>query len=86
VSPQELQDLVDRYGEDPDGWPAFYRVPAQELLDDCEEAREIIAQAKRLRAELRAMGPNAPACFTDRIVAEALQLDPPFDDLRWLFN
>ena len=79
VSPQELQDIVDRYGEDPAAWPASYRAPAQDLIDDCAEARAIIAQAKRLREELRNMGPAAPDCFTDRIVAEALLLDPPND-------
>lgn len=77
VSPQELQDIVDRFGEDPAAWPVLFRTPAQELIDDCAEAREIIEQAKQLRAELRRLGPSAPRLFSDRIVALALELDPP---------
>ncbi|MDR3440804.1 hypothetical protein [Telmatospirillum sp.] len=83
VSPQELQDIVDRYGEDPAAWPSSYRLSAQELIDDCAEARGIIEQAKRLRCALRDMGPDAPDCFSDRIVALALELDPPMDDVVW---
>lgn len=86
MSPQELQDIVDRYGEDPEGWPLACRRPAQDLIDVCAEARAIIAQAKQLRIALRNMGPAAPACFTDRIVALALELDPPDENYYWLRN
>jgi hypothetical protein len=86
VSPQDLQDIVDRFGEDPAGWPVSQRVPAQELIDDCQEARAIIEQAKRLRAALRDMGPDAPGCFSERIVALALELDPPAFDEPWLWR
>ena len=79
VSPQELQDLVDCYGEDPTAWPSFVRQPAQELIDACDEARAIIVQAKKLRAQLLRLGPAAPECFTDRVVAVALEMDPPLD-------
>ena len=65
MSPQELQDIVDRYGEDPAALAGVLSAPAQDLIDDCAEARAIIAQARRLRAELRNMGPAAPHCFTD---------------------
>ena len=81
VSPQELQDIVDRYGEDPAAWPDSCRGPAQALIDDCEEARAIIAQARKLRVQLQSMGPMAPACFTDQIVSLALDLDPPMEGL-----
>ena len=86
VSPQELQDIVDRYGEDPLRWPTPYQDSAQELIDDCAEAQAIIAQARQLRFDLRNMGPDAPDCFTDRIVALALELDPPMDDVVWFRN
>lgn len=80
VSPEDLQDIVDRYGEDPATWPASFRSNAQELIDDCVEARAIIEQAKSLRAALRKMGPSAPVCFTDKIVAAALEIDPLDDE------
>jgi hypothetical protein len=80
VSPQELQDIVDRYGEDPAWWPADTRIPAQELIDVSAEARLIVEQARRLRSALLRMGPEAPACFTDRILSVALELDPPLDE------
>ena len=81
VSPEELQDLVDRYGEDLTVWPNEFREPAEELVDACAEARDIIAQARRLRAQLRNLGPKAPSCIVDRIVAIAIDCDPPMDDV-----
>lgn len=86
VSPHELQNIVDRYGENPEDWPLACRQPAQDLIDVCAEARDIIAQAKQLRIQLRKMGPAAPACFSDRIVALALELDPPDEEYYWLRN
>ena len=86
VSPQELQDLVDRFGEDPAAWPPDTRRPAEELIDDCAEAKAIIAQARRLRQQLRDLGPKAPACIAERIISVALELDPPLDDLCRLRN
>ncbi len=81
VSPQQLQEIVDCYGEDPTAWPVGLRRPAQELVDGCAEARAILEQAKKLREQLRDLGPAAPDCFTDRVVAVALELDPPLDFL-----
>ncbi len=81
VSPEELQDLVDRFGEDMSAWPNEFREPAEELIDECAEARDIIAQARRLRTQLRNLGPKAPECIVDRIVAIALDYDPPLDEL-----
>lgn len=86
VSPQDLQDIVDQYGEDPAWWPLSRRTAAQDLIDVCAEARDIIAQARELREELRNLGPEAPDCFSDRIVAVALELDPPMDDVVWFRN
>jgi hypothetical protein len=81
VSPQELQDIVDRFGEDPAAWPQERHNAAEALIDECAEARAIIAQAKLLRVLLRDMGAMAPTCFSDRIVALAMELDPPDDGI-----
>ena len=86
VSPEELQDLVDRFGEDMTAWPNEFREPAEELVDECAEARDIIAQARSLRVQLRNLGPKAPSCIVDRIVAIALDCDPPMDDVLRLKN
>ncbi len=85
MSPQELQDIVDRFGEDPSAWPIERHGEAEALIDDCAEAQAIVAQAKLLRILLRDMGAMAPSCFSDRIVALALELDPP-DDGTVLFR
>ena len=86
VSPEQLQDLVDRFGEDPKAWPQEFRAPAEDLIDANAEAKAIIAQARRLRQQLRNMGPKAPSCIVDRIVSIALDTDPPLDDVCRLRN
>jgi hypothetical protein len=86
VSPEELQDLVDRFGEEPSAWPMEVRAPAEELIDASVEARTIILQARRLRQQLRNMGPKAPSCIVDRIVSVALDADPPIDVILRLPN
>ena len=86
VSPDELQELVDRFGEDPTEWPSQFRSPAEELIDECAEARAIILQARKLRDQLRNLGPKAPRCIVDRIVSVALDADPPIDDKLRLKN
>lgn len=86
VSPEELQDLVDRFGEDTSAWPHELREPAEELIDECAEARDIIDQARRLRVQLRSMGPKAPSCIVDRIINIAIDCDPPMDQICRLKN
>ncbi len=86
VSPEELQDLVDRFGEDSSAWPHELREPAEELIDECAEARDIIDQARSLRAQLRRLGPRAPSCIVDRIVSIAIDCDPPMDQRCRLKN
>ena len=70
---QELQDIVERLGE---GLGEVKPVAEPPVDDSCAEASAILAQAHVLRGMLRKLGPKAPACFTDRIVAAALDLDP----------
>ena len=86
VSPEDLQDLVDRFGEDPSAWPIEVRGNAEDLIDANSEARDIIAQARRLRRQLRNLGPKAPDCIVDRIVSVALDIDPPIDAVVRLKN
>ena len=86
VSPEELQDLVDRFGEDTSAWPNELRAPAEDLIDECAEARDIIDQARQLRQQLRNLGPKAPACIVDRIVTIAIDIDPPLEMICRLRN
>jgi len=86
VSPEELQDLVDRFGEDLAAWPLEFREPAEDLIDASDEARDIISQARQLRKQLRSLGPKAPTCIVDRIVSIALDTDPPIDTVLRLRN
>lgn len=76
LSVRELRDIVARLGED----LGLKSPPASEAAasagDSFAEASAILDQVHVLRAMLRSMGPKAPACFTDRIVAAALDVDP----------
>jgi len=74
ISLEELQDIVDRLGEELGEEPAT-DAPAP-VHDSLGEAEAILAKARAMRAMLRGMGPTAPACFADRIVAAALDVDP----------
>ena len=76
-STNDLQDLVDRLGEDPVDWPTTWRAPVRALVDGCEEAQAILAQAQALRAQLSTLGVRAPQCFADKVLAVALAIDPP---------
>jgi hypothetical protein len=73
----QLQDLIDRLGEDMASWPAEQRAAAEALLLSSGEARERLAAAQRLRAALAAPPVRAPAGLADRILAAARR--PPAD-------
>ncbi len=83
MSPQDFQDLVDRYGDDMAAWPAGVLPQARGLVRDCEEAQEILEQARALKYRLMDLGGRAPDLFAERVVELALALDPPdvFRDL-----
>ena len=82
MSPQEFQDLVDRYGDDFSEWPQAVLSQARALVRSSEEAQDILEQAKSLKFMLVDMGSQAPRLFADRVVELALALDPPaFSDL-----
>jgi len=80
LSPQELQDIVDRLGEDPAEWPASVAREARQLIEKSDEAQDILDQAARLRLQLMDAGHEAPAFFADQVVALALALDPANPD------
>lgn len=76
LSLAELQDLVDRLGENVAGWPAEIRSPAEALIARSPRARAIIAAAQALRAAMGESPAKAPAGLADRIVAAALDASP----------
>ena len=67
----ELEDLIDRLGEDLTRWPEDRRVAAEALLAVSSEARALHEEAKALRRALAAPPVRAPAGLADRIVAAA---------------
>ena len=67
----ELEDLIDRLGEDLTRWPEDRRVAAEALLAVSSEARARHDEAKALRRALAAPPVRAPAGLADRIVAAA---------------
>lgn len=72
ISLEEVQDIVDRLGEELGEEPDEARTPP----DSIAEADAVLAKAHAMRALLKELGPTPPACFTDRIVAAALEVDP----------
>lgn len=75
MSVDEFQDIIDRFGEKPDGWPADRRPLAEALLAQSEVARDCLAQAQALRRQFQASTVTAPVGLADRIVAAALAKD-----------
>jgi len=76
ISVDDLQNLIDRYGDNFDEWPADCRTQAEDLLSTSETARERLAEARLLRHQIEESAPKAPAGLADRIVAAALARDP----------
>jgi hypothetical protein len=69
---EQFQDLVDRFGEAPAGWPADLRAQAVRFLAGSPEAQDIVAEAAELRAMFRNdVVTKAPAGLSDRIFASA---------------
>ncbi|NEW95814.1 hypothetical protein [Rhodopseudomonas sp. BR0G17] len=69
----ELEDLIDRLGEDPSRWPDDRRLAAERLLQESAAARALLAQARAVREALSAPPVRAPAGLADRIVAAAMR-------------
>lgn len=75
MSVDEFQDIIDRFGENADGWPADRRPLAEALLAQSVAARERLAQARALRRQFQDATVIAPAGLADRIVTTALAKD-----------
>lgn len=71
----ELEDLIDRLGEDPSRWPDDRRLAAERLLQESAAARALLAQARAVREALSAPPVRAPAGLADRIVAAAMRAE-----------
>jgi len=69
ITLEEFSDLLDRLGDVLADWPADYRVPAEGLLAQSEEARRLLAEAAELGNALRSSQPKAPSGLVDRILA-----------------
>ena len=78
----ELDELLNRHGADPNGWPAEARPRAQALLRNSASAQALLAEAKRLERALDAMPtPPLPLGLRTRIIANATPQDAW---LQWL--
>jgi hypothetical protein len=73
----QFQDLLDRLGDDWEGWPAAERQRAKELLARSPKAAAMLAEAQALRGAVQAKKGKAPAGLVDRIVAGAMKASPP---------
>lgn len=71
----ELEDLIDRLGEDPSRWPDDRRLAAERLLQESAAARALLAQVRAVREALSAPPVRAPAGLADRIVAVAVRAE-----------
>ncbi|MBI1203229.1 MAG: hypothetical protein GC182_12025 [Rhodopseudomonas sp.] len=69
---EQFENLVDRFGEVPTGWPDDIRAEALTFLDQSADARRVVAEAAALRDMFRNDVPTkAPAGLSDRIFAAA---------------
>lgn len=71
---RELEDLIDRLGEDLALWPDAQRAAAVDLLAASPEARTIVEEARTFRRALTSPVVRAPAGLADRIVLAASRL------------
>jgi hypothetical protein len=72
---RELEDLIDRLGEDISCWPGLQRQAAAELLVSSDDARALLEEARALREMLTVPPVRAPAGLADRIVAAAFRIN-----------
>ena len=73
----ELQDAIDRHGEDLTAWPLADRESARHLLAREPESRSLFENAAAMRTALHAQPViRAPASLADRIVRAALTSSP----------
>lgn len=72
----QFQDLVDRLGAEPEQWPAAERADATALLASSQPARQILDEARALKAALTGPAIAAPAGLSHRILEAALGAKP----------
>lgn len=73
----ELQDAIDRHGDDLSAWPLADRERAQALLTRDPASLALLDEASALRAALRDQPAIcAPVGLADRIVRAALDSTP----------
>jgi len=75
MSLDEFQDVLDRYGDRADDWPADRRPLAQALLAQSAAARERIARAQAMKHQFQDEAVAAPAGLIGRILNKALGKD-----------
>lgn len=69
---EQFQDMVDRFGEVPTGWPDDIRADALKFLDSSPAAQKVVADAAALRTMFRNdPRQKAPAGLAGRIFAAA---------------
>lgn len=67
-----FEDLLDRWGDEIERWPAEWRTPARRLLAASAAARASLDEVRRLRELLRAAPPvQVPAGLLERILTSA---------------
>ena len=73
-----FQDLVDRLGDDLTTWPPLDRIEGEAMLLVSRRARDILDEARDLRAAFAALPtPAAPADLASRILALTERADSP---------
>jgi hypothetical protein len=64
----ELEDLLDRLGEDMSTWPAPLQQAAAALLGSSDQARGLLEETRLMRRALTGAPIQAPAGLADRIM------------------
>lgn len=81
----EFEDLLDRHGDNLAIWPAAEREAASALLKVSDEARELLEDARSLRAMFGGQeAVAAPAALASRILADARRTSPAAARFNWL--
>lgn len=83
----EFTDILDRWGDAPEAWPASAREACEQLLRESEEARQLLRQQRRLHEELGQMAVPAFPGLEARVLNQPLppQRRPVLEALlQWL--
>jgi hypothetical protein len=73
-----FEDLLDRWGDEIERWPAEWHAPARQLIAANAAARASLEESRRLRELLRDAPPvQAPPGLLDRILKAAAASSQP---------